>query len=987
MKILIFIFTFLFCSFSSVSSGQLCLPDRINLNSQVDIDNFASNYPNCTEIEGDLYIGGFFNQKNTDIINLNGLNQIVSVKGDLIIWHMINLTALTGLENLTSVGGGLGISGNPALSNLSGIRNIESTGDFLDIRNNQALTSLDGLSNLATVGSYFVVHANHALNSLEGMENLSIVEGALQVFYNDILVSLKGLENLSYLGGSLLIHDNSSLTSLEGLEQLDSIGAGIQIRTNSFLKSLDGLEALEYVKGDIDIHGNASLLSLSGLWNLKNTIYDINIYDNAQLESLTGLRNLKSIKGFLNIHDNPSLTSLRGLDSLSSVGDLIVHRNPTLASLEGLNNLKSSTSISINGNPELESLEGLNELRFATRDIRIENNPSLTSLQGLNNLGYTRRDFVIIRNSALVSLTGIENLRFVSRHLSINENDVLPSLTGLEKLSSVGGSLGFSSNDSLTSLVGLENLIYIGNSLGIHRNNNLTSLTGLGRIDYNELDKVTILNNPLLSVCNEYSICSYLANGGNHDISGNASGCYNSIEIIESCDNLSKVNYQLFHDFNQDKKRTGNEPIHPDATILLNPQGSFHYSEGNKGGFLFLNEGSYAISYNEGLLTAFWELTTDSTTYHINVDSTYSCDTLYFGIFPKEEVPLMNSSVNAPPARCNEFIPFDLHTKNRGTTVVNGTLWLKVDERIEEVQFVDPPDNTIAPYLYGWHFYNLYPGHSVSKQILVQIPGPPDFSLGDQLQFISYSDFYDLNDQYQSQSFVYNTEVRCSYDPNDKLVNPGRENKETLFEEELIYTIRFQNTGNDVAYDVVVLDTLDDNLDASTFEILSSSHPKRLLASMEANRYLTFNFKDIFLPDSTTNLEGSQGYISYVINPIDGLPEKTVIRNTASIYFDSNPPIVTNTTENVLVSELTVQEGEENIKLRISPNPTNGQFYIQGSASFDGELLITDYIGRRILQRAIRNSQEVDLSQQSSGVYFITIQTKKGKVTEKVIKF
>jgi len=523
--------------------------------------------------------------------------------------------------------------------------------------------------------------------------------------------------------------------------------------------------------------------------------------------------------------------------------------------------------------------------------------------------------------------------------------------------------------------------------LSIDNNASLSSLAGLEQIDYTSITNMIIKNNPLLSNCNESLICNYLSNGGQADIQNNTTGCNSELEILNSC-GFSKTNYQIFYDLNQNKVRDIGELIYPDAGIHIEPDFGLHYSNQEDGGILFLEEGNYEIIYDNSTAPD-WGLTTDSTSYHFNIEATYSCDTFYFGVYPSREYAAMSAHLNAPPARCNEFVPFDIHTKNRGTTIINGTLWLEIDDRIEGVQFVDPPDTTVAPNRYGWHFYDLYPGHTVSRKILLQIPGPPDFPLGERLDLTSHADFHDSNGQYQSPIFVYDPEVRCSYDPNDKLVNPNRESKETLFEEELIYTIRFQNTGNDVAYDVVVLDTLDDNLDVSTFEILSSSHPQQLLASMEDGRYLTFNFKDIFLPDSTTNLEGSQGYISYVISPVDGLPEKTAIYNTASIYFDSNPPIVTNTTESILVSELTttVHELEEGITLSIFPNPTNGQLYLQSSADFEGELQVTDHIGRRILQRAILNSQEVDLSQQSSGIYFITVQTKKGRVVEKVLKF
>jgi len=54
--------------FSFVGFSQSCLPDGIEFYSQSEIDNFQTNYPNCTEIEGDVAITGL------DIYNLNGLS-------------------------------------------------------------------------------------------------------------------------------------------------------------------------------------------------------------------------------------------------------------------------------------------------------------------------------------------------------------------------------------------------------------------------------------------------------------------------------------------------------------------------------------------------------------------------------------------------------------------------------------------------------------------------------------------------------------------------------------------------------------------------------------------------------------------------------------------------------------------------------------------------------------------------------------------------
>lgn len=81
--------------------------------------------------------------------------------------------------------------------------------------------------------------------------------------------------------------------------------------------------------------------------------------------------------------------------------------------------------------------------------------------------------------------------------------------------------------------------------------------------------------------------------------------------------------------------------------------------------------------------------------------------------------------------------------------------------------------------------------------------------------------------------------------------------------------------------------------------MISSSHDEVLNTSISEERNIDFNFVNINLPDSTSNQAESQGYVTYTISPRSDLSTCTSIQNTASIYFDSNPPIVTNTTESI----------------------------------------------------------------------------------------
>lgn len=136
------------------------------------------------------------------------------------------------------------------------------------------------------------------------------------------------------------------------------------------------------------------------------------------------------------------------------------------------------------------------------------------------------------------------------------------------------------------------------------------------------------------------------------------------------------------------------------------------------------------------------------------------------------------------------------------------------------------------------------------------------------------------------------------FDPNEKLAIPSGVTSAHLIKPntEIEYTLHFQNTGNDTAYQVVLRDTLDANIDVATFTEGVSSHPYKLNVSGEVRPVITFVFENINLPDSTTNLLASQGFVQFSVKPNSSAPLGTVIYNKAGIYFDFNPAIVTNET-------------------------------------------------------------------------------------------
>jgi uncharacterized repeat protein (TIGR01451 family) len=143
---------------------------------------------------------------------------------------------------------------------------------------------------------------------------------------------------------------------------------------------------------------------------------------------------------------------------------------------------------------------------------------------------------------------------------------------------------------------------------------------------------------------------------------------------------------------------------------------------------------------------------------------------------------------------------------------------------------------------------------------------------------------------------IYCGLVSGSYDPNDKIGFPlGVGATHNIKENQVMeYLIRFQNTGSDTAFTVVIRDTLSTDLDIFSVHSGTASHDYSF--RIYGQRVLEWTFYNIKLTDTITNEPGSHGFIKFNVQQQPNLPIGTIINNSASIYFDFNPPIFTSTT-------------------------------------------------------------------------------------------
>lgn len=229
-------------------------------------------------------------------------------------------------------------------------------------------------------------------------------------------------------------------------------------------------------------------------------------------------------------------------------------------------------------------------------------------------------------------------------------------------------------------------------------------------------------------------------------------------------------------------------------------------------------------------------------------------------------------------------------------------------------------------------------------------------------------------------SDTLNTVVTGSFDPNDKTVWPTDDTYHYYFldiEDELRYTIRFQNTGTDTAFNIVLIDTLDQVLDLSTFRVLGSSHPFNW--QIIPPDVLKVTYSNILLPDSNINEPLSHGLFSFAIKPdINIITIPYVLYNTAAIYFDFNAPVITNTEFSTLDMSVGLTEPEHK-SISVYPNPAKNNFRIQGISSHEiKQVQLLDIQGR--VCKIYNPSMEYNCSNLEHGIYLIRCYTKSGQI-------
>jgi len=472
------------------------------------------------------------------------------------------------------------------------------------------------------------------------------------------------------------------------------------------------------------------------------------------------------------------------------------------------------------------------------------------------------------------------------------------------------------------------------------------------------------------------------SSSNNYDVTNNHSSLSNSdlwlVKLVEP--NITGI---VYNDENSNGILDPGEAGVAGSLVKLEP-GPVYSITNNEGNFIFYSiPDDYTIS---NILFPNWE-STSAPEISFTVDSIgQEIDNISFGVKAMNAVEDVAIHINGTLVRVSNQPHFWIFYKNIGTTTASGSIQFEFESFFTYLNSTVLPDSQTDSVL----IFNYEPlGPGAERSIVIDFQSPGTEHIFDSFIMSAFitpliSDI-DTTNNYDTLPDM----VNGPYDPNYKTVVPVGYNEEgyVLHDQRLSYTINFQNVGNDTAFNIIIRDTLDADLDIETFLIDASSHNVEL--ELLGGNEMLFRFNNILLPDSTTNEFESHGFIRYSISPKPDLPDYTEVNNTAYIFFDSNPAIITNTVLNTFISNIPVTvpySEKQTINVTVYPNPTTGSIMINLP---DGSEKIEIYDGNQKMQRSFvpaKNSVEISTNGMSAGMYYVKVFTSKGTITTCFIK-
>ncbi len=361
------------------------------------------------------------------------------------------------------------------------------------------------------------------------------------------------------------------------------------------------------------------------------------------------------------------------------------------------------------------------------------------------------------------------------------------------------------------------------------------------------------------------------------------------------------------------------------------------------------------------------------------------------GVHPDLEILLLPLSVPRPGYN----VLYRLMYKNKGNTIQNGTVDFSFNDAIVDFVSATPELPAQTTNHYNWSFSNLQPFEQREITVMINLNSGseiPAVYFGNPLTFSAAISSMAADENPDDNNFILRQIAMASFDPNDKRCLEGDVIDVTKVGDYVHYMIRFENTGNANADNIVVRDAIDlSKFDIATLVPLTGSHPF-VTKVLEQNK-VEFVFENINLPYT---FGSNQGYVVFKIKTKSDLVVGDFFTNTARIYFDYNLPIITNTAT-TSIQTLASQGFEFSKSVALYPNPAQDTLNIQAKNCEISSINIYNTLGQLILVIPTRgkadlsegNAQQVstiDISSLKTGNYFVKINSDKGTTNAKFAK-
>lgn len=721
--------------------------------------------------------------------------------------------------------------------------------------------------------------------------------------------------------------------------------------------------------------GYADINNLTGIESFTN-LQKLNCQNNPLTSlNLNGLINLQQLKCQFNLLTNLDVSGLSNLQLLHCFSNQLT--NLTVSGLTNLNSLDCNNNQLTNLN--LSGLTNLNSLICSNNQFA---NINLGGLTNLNSLICSNNQFA---NIDLSELTNLNSLNCNSNQLT---NIDLSGLTNLQILSCSNNQL---SNIDLSGINGLQSLACSYNQLTTIDVSGITSLQSLYCFN-NQLTTLFIKNNN-----SQWSNLVFQNNPNLEYICSDGEDVpyveqliteygYTNCHVNSYCSFTPGGTYYTIQGTN--RIDTNNDGC--TAQDIVYPNLKFGFYDGNNiRGFISNDSGNYNITVPAEGYT-FTPLLENPSYFNISPSSgnvsfpaTTSPFTQNFcmtpnGVHHDLEIVIIPIGVAQPGFDATYKIIY----KNIGNQAENASINFNFNDAV--LDFVTSSNTPSSQNLniLSWNVGTLIPLQKGEILVTFNVNSPmetPAVNVGDLLNYSSNINGLNTDVNQENNYFLYSQAVVNSYNTNDKECLEGTNISESNIGNYVHYKISFENTGTYPVQNVVIRDIIDvAKFDISTLQITDASHS----CVAKTNPILVeFIFENINLPfDDATN----DGYVVFKIKTKPTLVAWNTISNLATIYFDYNFPIVTNTATSIFTS-LVINE-VENKSVVVYPNPTTGLINIV-SNDFIKTVELYDIQGR-LLMAKINDSQTttLDISEQSLGTYFVKVITVNGVKIEKVLK-